>query len=299
MPTYRIEQFPKNKDIHPSRLNEYQIILRGNQKSYKYKATKVCTKCSKSLPLKEFYIKNKNTKRRSNSCRDCQMKQQGTIEIGKQRFADKILKKGFRRCSVCKDIKPLTEFCKNKGQYKGISNNCYSCSYKLHKKFQVNQRAVIGKFYIRQYAKRVHGIEVNADDEYAKYRAEIETSREPKFFLDGLEFIILEDFAKYIEKRYGIKKAAVIKRVAENYTEQECILPEQQIRSMKSGTTKGRIKVVDTITGDIWHFNNTKDNGLNNILSGWAVLKGIRTGLPVGGCTNSKHKNPCLVERII
>ena len=82
------------------------------------------------------------------------MKSMGVVEIGKLRFADKIEDKGFRRCSYCKTIKPLTEFRKNKGQKNGISNNCYECTHELHHQFIMKQKEEIGDHYVKQYCLR-------------------------------------------------------------------------------------------------------------------------------------------------
>ena len=89
---YSIEQYPKFKNFDKSQLSEYQFEIRNNQKKYKYSKTKTCTKCHKKLPIKEFYIRDKETGRRRGHCRDCQMREADILEIGKYRFADKILK---------------------------------------------------------------------------------------------------------------------------------------------------------------------------------------------------------------
>ena len=181
---YLIEQYPKFKDFDNSRLSEYQIYIRRNQKKHKYGKTKVCTKCHKKLAIEEFYVKDKNTGRRSNCCRDCQMKESGVLEIGKCRFSDKIMKKGFRRCSVCKEIKPLTEFSKQKNVYGEHSRLCLKCSHKLHKEYLQKQNKEVGDFYVRQYGLRKGITEFNPEI-IEGLRDEIIESRKPKYFFDN------------------------------------------------------------------------------------------------------------------
>jgi len=135
---YAIEQYPKNKDTDAKMLSTEMKLIRAKQKYYTYGKTYKCRCCGKKLPIKEFYVKDKHTGRRSTKCRDCELKQREILEVGKLRFAMRIFKKHFRRCSVCKNIKPLTEYANNKKQYGGYSNTCTECSYKLHMTFQKN-----------------------------------------------------------------------------------------------------------------------------------------------------------------
>lgn len=231
--SYTIEQFPKNKDFNPESLSKDQKKIRSYQKKYVYGETIVCRTCCKELPTKEFYIKIKSTGRRATQCRDCQMKTSGVIEIGRGRFAKKILKKGFRRCSICKDIKPLTDFKKNRTSSAGYSHNCYKCQRNLTAKFVQKQRDEIGDYHIRQYAKR-RGV----DFEIAK--TELIKKREPKYVIDGKDFFTLEQFAKYIEIAYGHPITTTTKRIATGKTVEQCKMSEFEMRSIaqKANWTK-------------------------------------------------------------
>lgn len=294
---YTIEQFPKNKTIDISKLNEYQIVIRKNRRRYIYKKHKTCNTCGKKQPITEYYITNRETGRRRNNCRDCILKAQGVIEIGKQRFANKIFAKGFRRCSVCKEIKPLGGFTKNKSQSSGISNNCYECSKKLHDDFVQISRKKIGEFYIKQHGKR-RGITELDDDVIAKLKKEIEENRKPKYHLDGKSFLTIADFARYVNGNYNIPTTTTACRIKVGATEQECTISESEYRSLKSGCNKGRIKVTDTITGKKYIFTNTRDKKLRKMIGGTSIVKGIKTGKPVGGYRNSLWENPLLIERL-
>ena len=294
---YSIEQFPKNKSIDISMLNEYQIGIRNNQKQYVYTKEKTCNTCGIKQPISEYYIRDRETGRRNNKCRDCCLKAQGVVEIGKQRFAFKIFDKGFRRCSVCKEIKPLDLFTKNKSQYEGISNNCYECARNLHDIFVQKSKAEIGEHYIKEYGKR-NGITVFDSDILARLKAEIEESRIHKYHLDGKSFLTIRDLAKYINEKYKIPTTTTVKRISEGAKEKDCIINESKYRTLKSGTNKGQIKVTDTVTKKKYLFINTCDKKLRKMISAESIKKGIETGNPVGGYRNSLWKNPLLIERI-
>lgn len=294
---YSIEQYPKNKTIDVSKLNEYQIKIRKNQKIYVYDKEKTCNTCGKKLPIEEYYIKDSKTGRRANKCRDCSLKSQGVVEIGKQRFAYKIFDKGFRRCSICKEIKPLHMFKKNKSQYGGISNNCYECSKKLHDEFVQKSKSEIGEHYIKEYGKR-KGITVFDEITISELKKEIEESRKPKYHLDGESFLTIRDLAKFINEKYNIPITTVEKRISKGASETDCIITESEYRTLKSGRNKGQIKVTDTVTGKKYLFINTYDKRLRKMIGAEAIRKGIETGNPVGGYRNSLWKNPLLIERI-
>ena len=102
MKKYTLEQFPKNKDIESSKLSAAQLKLRANatQQSLLPEESRVCKACGKKLPITEFYVRDKVTGLRQIRCRDCILKSEGVIELGKLRFAKKLFDKGFKQC-VC------------------------------------------------------------------------------------------------------------------------------------------------------------------------------------------------------
>jgi len=295
-----IEQWPKNKDFTHDMLSAEQIYWRKDvvKKQYTYGESKRCKNCGKEQPICEFYVKDKSTGRRSNKCRDCEIKAAGVVEIGRNRFAKKILKKKFRKCSICKNIMPIFDFIPSKNKYDyGFTHTCKECNHKLHKEFINKQWVKVGDFICRQYAKRVYGINKLDADGYAKIRAEILKKREAKYFLDDQEFVTLESFAKYVQEGYGLPYFRTVKRIQSGYSEIECTIPEKEIRSLKSGTNKGKIKVTDTITKEVFIFKNTKDAGLLKMFGSCTINYGIKTKIPVGG-KRSFYKNPCLIERL-
>lgn len=298
---YKIEHFPKYKDFDKSNMSVDQNNIREKSvvKTYKYMEYLTCRSCNKDHPIKEYYVKDKHTGRRSTKCRDCTMKHSGVIEIGKQRFSLKIADKGFRRCSVCKTIKPFSEYKKNKAQYLGISNNCYDCSKELLGDFQRLQRESLSDFYVKQYAKTKGVVELN-DLAMAELRNEIIENRKErirdKYFIDNICFKTIESFSDYVSKKYNINKSTVIYRISSGYTELECLIPEFDIRS--ASNSKGKIKVVDCVNGAEFIFRNTRDPELKKMFSQKTIQDGIKSKNPVGG-KRSKYKNPCLIERIL
>ena len=296
---YDIEQFPKNKNING--LSDDQKNIRSNKKYIEYE-TKSCKKCNKELPINEFYPKyykgTRDIQRRDGTCRDCRIKAMGVVEVGKTRFAKKIFKNGFRRCFTCKDIKPLIEFTKNKNEFGGYSHTCYQCSKKIVREYCHKQNEQIGYFYVRQYALKNHNVDINnVPNSLEKYRNEIIENKKDKYFIDGESFFTLQNFAIYIKGKYGNPITTTLKRINEGRTENECKIPETQMRTLRSGTNKGKIRVTDTVTKDEFEFFNTKDAELLKMFGSSSISEGIKTGLPIGG-KRSKYKNPCLIERI-
>jgi hypothetical protein len=220
---YIIEQFPKNKDTDAKLLSDEMKLIRANKKKIKYGKTKKCNKCFKTLPIKEFYFANKETGRRKLFCRDCQMTHYDNVtEIGKMRFSIEILKKGFRRCGICKDILPLDNFRKSKKYFGGHFHNCISCDK---------------EYYISKHCTK-NNIDRSSYDE-----------------------------TKFINR--------------------------------SEAQTKGKIKITNLKTNEVFYFNNTKDDGIRVFCSHRTINVALKR---IGGVVNGSHtsicKDPFKVERI-
>lgn len=292
---YVIEHWPKFKTQELAKLSVDQQQIRINSKLLKHKETRTCNRCNKEQPITEFYEK-KERQTRDTTCRDCRLRAAGVKEVGKRRFSDRILTKGFRRCTICKDIKPLTLFTKSKNVYAGHSNACYSCQHNLTKAYVQKQKKKVGLFHIRQYALRNYGDIPLDESTVRRLKKEILQKRKPKHYFDGLSFMSSRMFAKYIEKTYGINSYAVEARLKSGYKEDDCIIPEHEFRS--KAYTKGEIKVTDLVTGEILFFSSTQDKRLTDMFSGSAIVRCIQTGEPTRVKPNSKYKNPCTIERL-
>lgn len=177
---YKILQYPQNKEINPLDLSYEQNQIRQNSvRKYTYGEKMKCRICGIVHTIDYFYVKDKITERRATKCKDCTMKARGVVEIGKLRFSAKIAEKGFRRCSVCKEIKPLTEYKKCKGKYLGLSHNCYECSARLHDEYIKKQQKEIGVHYIKSFGK-LKGINEFNESIISELRNEILSNREKK-----------------------------------------------------------------------------------------------------------------------
>lgn len=310
-----IERFPKNKHEDISKLSKEQLRVRNkklnskeNIKKSTYKENylkkhgkrtgevneKRCVKCNYIQPIEEFYLREETQKRR-NDCRDCGMKKRGVKEVGKQRFAYEIIDKGFKRCGICKTIKPINKFTKNKGKFKELSGHCYECSKDLVSKYRIEQRENLGDWYVREWAKTNYGITEFSDETIEKYRNEIREKRKPKLFLDNKRFYTISEFAIYIKKKYGNPITMTEKRISMGKTEKECTLSEKEMRS-KSRTKN--VKITDTINGKVFLFDgitkNTKE--IQKMFSIRVVQHALKTGELTKITNRSKYKNPCKVE---
>lgn len=128
---------------------------------------------------------------------------------------------GYKKCSICKNIKTLKEFSKaNRSRDK--NNNCSDCNTKLHYNFVKSNREEITDWYIKNYGS-LKGIKVFNKRILNNLKNEIILKR-TKFTLDGVSFKSKIDFAKYIEKNYRVSVSAVLKRLDNGYTEKECTL---------------------------------------------------------------------------
>jgi hypothetical protein len=293
--SFSVEQFPKNKDYRE--LSEEQKLIRKNAKKYYYGEEMTCNKCHKVQSINEFYIRNKLTGRRRLSCRDCQMKSIGVLDIGAVRFSKKILEKGFRRCSVCKDIKPITEYAKDKKRYAGYTNNCKSCNSLAVSRLQIEGKVNLTDWFVKEYGKRKYNFLEFDENLITKLRNEIIENRKPKYFIDEKEFVTIAEFARYIESIYGLPITMTEKRISEGKTEEQCKLTESEMRSISY--TKGKVKVTDSITGEVFEFNNTSDPNLRKMFSTSAITRCILTGELTKVTSLSKYKNPCTISRVL
>jgi hypothetical protein len=140
---YKIKQYQTSVNLDLSQLSIEQIKIRAlaiEETGEK----KVCKFCSKNKLLSDYRLR---TIRRGvkgiyydATCKDCHARTRGTKTIGKLSFAKDLFKKGFRRCTTCKQIKPLTEYYKNKASHSGISNSCKNCQNDINcKKYHASK----------------------------------------------------------------------------------------------------------------------------------------------------------------
>ena len=109
---YKIDEFEKyDKEFN---IYENSILVK-----------KICTCCFKELPIINFGFSQGHYKRQ---CRECRLKHEGVINIGKYHIARDLAKSGLRYCTKCKELKSLdNDFGKSKHAYLGKSNKCKEC----------------------------------------------------------------------------------------------------------------------------------------------------------------------------
>jgi len=139
----KVKQYQTSVTLDKENLTDEQKRIRqGNYINSKL-TIKLCPCCMKDKILPEFRIRKTRRgvkgKWVDRKCKDCHARTRGTKEIGKLHFAKHILNKGFRRCTVCKDIKPLSEFYKNKAHNNGIDHTCMMCDKKRKENNKTNR----------------------------------------------------------------------------------------------------------------------------------------------------------------
>ena len=238
---YSLEQFPKNKDFGNSELSAAQLKLRAKvtPQSLSAEETRVCKVCRKKLPITEFYVRNKVTGLRQIRCKDCILKSEGVIELGKIKFANKLFDKGFKKCGMCKSIKPLSEFREDKKVSKGHITVCHEC---IQKRFRI-QKETLGDSYVKNHIKR-NNLSITLDEA----RKIILEKREHRFIIDNQSFKTLLDFSNYVFQQYSIPLSTTANRIRHGYSENDCKLSQHEIysRSLKKSWGK-RSKIRLTI----------------------------------------------------
>lgn len=88
---------------------------------------KKCGKCKKVKPLEEFYF-NKSLNKPTNRCKTC-IKEESKNTYSKNHTIPDCKKSpnGFKRCSKCYNIKPLSLFSKSRSEKIGVTSQCKSC----------------------------------------------------------------------------------------------------------------------------------------------------------------------------
>ncbi|NWJ53051.1 MAG: hypothetical protein HXX14_19535 [Bacteroidetes bacterium] len=239
MKKYTLEQFPKNKDIGSSKLSAAQLKLRAKAtpQSLSAEETRVCKICGKKQPITEFYVRDKVTGARRIRCKDCVLKSEGVIELGKIRFANKLFDKGFKKCGICKSIKPLSEFREDQNQSNRHITICYECN----QKYRRIQRETLGDFYVKNYIKR-NKLSMTID----QARNMILETREHIFIIDNQLFKTLKDFTNYVFQQYSIPLSTVANRIRQGYSENDCKLSQHDFQSMsvkKSHRKRSKIRL--------------------------------------------------------
>ena len=88
---------------------------------------KICTCCNRELDITSFYMRHKGQEYR-NECKECKLKHEGVVDVGKKKDRIELAKAGLRYCVACKELKNLdTDFSKSKGAFMGRQHTCKAC----------------------------------------------------------------------------------------------------------------------------------------------------------------------------
>lgn len=258
----------------------------------------VCKTCNELKDASNFYIKDINTGRRSGKCKVCEAVERGIKDIGKLSVSKEHLENGKRKCCDCKIVKPMTDFVKNKSVKSGRSSVCYDCSKDRVYKYRRSSNKELGSHYLKRFAIDNYG--VKHDDVTAEIleiaKLHIQAKRSLKYYLDGLEFSTMQQFASYVNKKYGISEHCVKKRLDVGHRESDCIIPEFDFRSQFSFKSRGKVLVTDINTGEERIFTSPKrvENELN--ISNAVLGRCLSTGEIRKPYRNSKNKQTLKIE---
>ena len=128
---YTLKQLSTSINIDESLLSKDQINLRLNARNKPIEEEKLCKTCGLIKDVKDSFRVRliKNSYYRVNAtCKDCTARKRGVKEIGKLKFGKVLLDKGLRKCTKCRDIKPLNDFGNNKKLSGGKQFFCLDCT---------------------------------------------------------------------------------------------------------------------------------------------------------------------------
>ena len=252
-----------------------------------------CKDCHDAKSRKAFPYRNKAKTLIGPVCKACVAKKAGIKEPGAILRAKELFTAGFRKCCDCKGVLELDSFSKSKRGYGGYSNICQECSRKRTKRFVQRQQADMGKFYLTQKAMLKFGVKrLDVTDEMrAATKQEILQKREPKYSLDGKDFVTMAEAARYIHEKYGVEETTVTKRLGTGAAILDCTLPEKEYRSMMGSSP---LIITDLVTGIKYEFKNQR---AASVMMGRSTITAcLKNNRPSKVWRGNKWPNPCSVE---
>ena len=105
--------------------------------------------------------------------------------------------------------------------------------------------------------------------------------------------------ARYLLSKYSIPITTTEKRANLGYMGDEFKLSETEARKVKNGRWKGKIEIVDLITGEKMIFFNTNDPELKKRFGHSAITQALcRGNTQYNPRKDSKYKNKCSIKRL-
>lgn len=119
--------------------------------------SKVCTKCGRRKPLKDFSPNKWHKDGRQSQCKKCH----GRHYLPKQK---EILPEGFKRCMVCKKVKSLKEFGFDKQNKDRRQGQCKECRKKRRQQRRQENSKKVAEQHARWYQENLERVA-----EYQRY----------------------------------------------------------------------------------------------------------------------------------
>lgn len=95
---------------------------------------KICIDCGFEKDISEF---NKNLNRTNRRCKNCSLKREGVLDVGRNKYRKELSEGGLRICSKCKLTKKLdNDFGRSKNEYLGRSHRCKECVNEDNKRYR-------------------------------------------------------------------------------------------------------------------------------------------------------------------
>jgi len=222
---------------HCTKINEYQKMTLAQKKQKRRdelfkRGLRLCERCYEISELSNFYNDKdypNGKKIYCNSCdRDRKNRRKGSYKIIE---AKELLKYGLRKCGICSNTKPLSEF--NLDTYYAKSGHgyiCLECSRKIAKAKRRKEQSDLSDSTLREYVRKHIG---DPGDKYIDYlipNARIGIATEPSCFcsVDGSLFLTQAEFTRYAEEKYGMVKRTVLSRLERGATAEQAILPKKE-----------------------------------------------------------------------
>lgn len=97
---------------------------------------KICNKCGVDKPLTDFCKASNNKMGHYSYCKECCRKRDSPEHIRKEEKRKWLYEQGLKECTMCHEIKPLSEFHKRKTAKKdGLRNDCIICQQNYARNF--------------------------------------------------------------------------------------------------------------------------------------------------------------------
>ena len=259
---------------------------------------KICKSCNIEKDVSQFYFKNTKTGRLDTSCKICVDNKRGIKERGKLSLLKNLLTEGKKRCCDCKIVKEFKEFNKNKNMSGGRNSICYECSKVRTYNYIIKSKKELSSYYLKKFAIENYGVKSSniTNEILGIAKLHIQAKKSLKYNLDGLEFSTKEQFAYYVNKKYGIGEDCVKARLYFGHSESDCIIPERDFRSLCNSKSKGKVLVTNIDTGEKRIFTSSQRvqeelnigrDVLNRCLSNGCIRKPYN---------NSKNKQTLKIE---